>query len=246
MNKDYIEIAAKETLCFPKRRKWNTSDKDRQFRACFGAPSIVVADLWNRIRARREIAPGGKPQHLLWALVLLKAYSTSELLCLIVGWPLVKTFTKWAWYFVERISELKDDVIKLEERFEGYDGGVADTNCFISVDGTDCPVFEPYPFSKSMYSHKLNGPEVKYEVAVCLKTGKIVWINGPFEGSKNDGTIFREGLSTRLLPCEAVEVDQGYKGDFKMKTPSMGFDSKKRKMKSNACAQHETINCRLK
>ena len=69
-----------------------------------------------------------------------------------------KTFTKWAYYFVERISELKDDVIKLEERFEGYNDGVADTNCFISVDGTNCPVFEPYPFSKSIYLHKLNGP----------------------------------------------------------------------------------------
>ena len=245
MNKHYIEVIAKCTLCFPDNRKWNCHDKGRRFRSCFGAPSEVVADLWNRIRSRGPIEQGGKPKHLLWALVLLKAYAPSELLCAIVGWPSAKTFNKWAWYFVKRISELKDDVIKLENRFEGL-GGVANTNCFISVDGTDCPVFEPYPFKSSMFSHKLNGPGLKYEVAVCLKTAKIVWINGPFEGSKNDGTIFRQGLSTLLYPEEAVEVDRGYLGDDKMKGPSMGMNSRKRKMKSNARAQHEIVNGRLK
>ena len=68
----------------------------------------------------------------------------------------------------------------------------------MSVDGTDCPVFEPWPFSKKMYSHKLNGPGVKYEVGVCLMTGRIVWTNGPFVGSKHDGNIFRNGLSQLL------------------------------------------------
>ena len=245
MNKEYIELIAKETLCFPDNRRWNIKDKGRRFRACFGAPSEVVANLWNRIQSHRQIETGGKPKHLLWALVFLKVYSTSEILCSIVGWPSVKTFTKWSWYFVERIAELKDDIIKLENPFEGLDA-VCNTNCFISVNGTDCPVFEPYPFSKSMYSHKLNGPGVKYEVAVCLKTAKIVWINGPFEGSKHDGTIFRQGLSTHLYPEEGVEVDRGYGGDAKMKTPSMGWNSRKRKMKSNARAQHETVNGRLK
>ena len=245
MNKEYIEIIAKDTLGFPDSRKWNTRDKDRRFRSCFGAPSNVVANLWNRIQSRGPIELGGKPKHLLWALVLLKGYSSSELLCAIVGWPSSATFAKWAWYFVNRISELKDDVIKLENRFEGLNG-VANTNCFISVDGTDCPVFEPYPWSKSMYSHKLNGPGLKYEIAVCLRTARIVWINGPFEGSKNDGTIFRENLSTLLYPEEAVEVDRGYGGDTKMMHPSMGWNSAKRKMKSNARAQHEIVNGRLK
>ena len=116
----------------------------------------------------------------------------------------------------------------------------------MSVDGTDCPVFEPYPFSSKMYSHKVNGPAVKYEVGVCLKTGHIVWINGPFVGSTNDGTIFRNGLSPILCIDEAVEVDRGYSGDDKMKVPNMGMTSKQRKMKSNARAQHEAVNGRLK
>ena len=97
-----------------------------------------------------------------------------------------------------------------------------------------------------MYSQKLNGPGLKYEVGVCIKTGKIIWLNGPFVGSKSDGRIFRDKLSTLLCIDEAVEVDHGYSGDDKMKIPSLGFNSKERKMKSNARAQHEAVNGRLK
>eukprot|EP00536_Pseudo-nitzschia_multiseries_P018673 jgi/Psemu1/56738/gm1.56738_g len=97
-----------------------------------------------------------------------------------------------------------------------------------------------------MYSHKFNGPAVKYEVGVCLKTGWIVWINGPFVGSKNDGIIVKEGLSNLLHDDEAVEVDRGYRGDDRMKLPDMGFTWIERKMKPNAWAQHETVNGRLK
>eukprot|EP00536_Pseudo-nitzschia_multiseries_P001354 jgi/Psemu1/3171/gm1.3171_g len=97
-----------------------------------------------------------------------------------------------------------------------------------------------------MYSNKFNGPGVKYEVGVCLKTGWIVWINRPFVGSKNDGTIFKEGLSNLLHDNKAVEVYRGYRGDDKMKPPDMGFTRKERKMKSNAWALHETVNGRLK
>eukprot|EP00536_Pseudo-nitzschia_multiseries_P013971 jgi/Psemu1/37047/gm1.37047_g len=87
----------------------------------------------------------------------------------------------------------------------------------------------------------LGWPEsVKYEVGVCLKTGWIVWINGPFVGSKNDETIFKEGLSNLLHDNEAVEVDRDYRGDDKMKLPDMGFTQIERKMKSNARSQHET------
>eukprot|EP00536_Pseudo-nitzschia_multiseries_P018369 jgi/Psemu1/55253/gm1.55253_g len=160
--------------------------------------------------------------HLLWALIHLKVYLTVEIHCSITGWPSAKTISKWAWYCIERIANLKDDLICLGNRFDGLNG-IATTNCFIN-----------------MYSHKLNGPGIKYKVGVCLKTGWIVRINGPFVGSANDATIFKERLSTLLQDDEGVEVDWGYKGDDKMKLPDMGMTSKQRKMKANARAQHET------
>ena len=87
---------------------------------------------------------------------------------------------------------------------------------------------------------------MKYEVGVCLATRRFVWINGPFVGSKNDGTIFRNGLSPLLFDEEAAEVDRGYGRDKKMKTPGIGINNKERKIKSNARAQQEAINGRLK
>ena len=203
--------------------------------------------MWNEIEQRGIDGPGAKPKHLLWALLFLNVYFTMEIHCSIAGWPSAKTFAKWSWYFVKRIAELKEDVISLESRFDGIEDGVATTNCFISVDGRNYPVFESWPFSTKMFSHKLNGPGVKYEVAVCIKTQRIVWINGPFVGSKHDGTIFRTDLSPLLFDDKAVECDRGYGGDFKMKSPGMGDStSKERKMKSNFRAQHEAVNGRLK
>eukprot|EP00536_Pseudo-nitzschia_multiseries_P010654 jgi/Psemu1/26647/gm1.26647_g len=177
VTEETIERVAREVLRWPERRKWNSRDAVRRFKACFGASGTIVADVWNRI-----------------ALIHLKVYSTVEIHCSITGWPSAKTFSKWAWYFIERIADLKDDVICLGNRFDEW----------------------------------------------------IVWINGPFVGSANDATIFKEGLSTLLHNDEGVEVDWGYKGDDKMKLPDMGMTSKQRKMKANARAQHETVNGRLK
>ena len=57
-------------------------------------------------------------------------------------------------------------LISLDYRFEGLDG-VAHTNCFMNVDGTDYPGFvEPssWPWSKH-----ITKKAVKYEIGVCLK-----------------------------------------------------------------------------
>jgi hypothetical protein len=51
--------------------------------------------------------PNAKRKHLLWALVFLKVYATSEEVhCAIVGWSHVQTFRKYSWYFVEKIYSI--------------------------------------------------------------------------------------------------------------------------------------------
>ena len=65
----------------------------------------------------------------------------------------------------------------------------------MSVDGTDCAINESRPFLSKWYSHKLNGPAVRYEVAVSLK-GEIVAVNVPYEdGTNPDIKFFRNGLN---------------------------------------------------
>ena len=241
---DGIELWAQQTLRWPASRKWS-SETNMRFRSVFGAGSIVVADIWNRIEADGEILKGGEPKHLLWALVLLKVYQSDEVHCALVGWPSVPTFRKWAWYFIERINDLKDNIIKVEYRFNDLDD-IVTTNCFMSSDCVDCPVFESWPWSKRMFSKKFNGPGVKYDVGVCIKTGHIVWLDGPFVASASESTIFKNGLGQHICEDEKVEVDSGPKGDSRLVQPHVGNDSKERKQKSVVRGRQEGVNGRMK
>jgi hypothetical protein len=92
----------------------------------------------------------------------------------------------------------------------------------MTVDGTDVMIWEPKPFSRMWYSHKFNGAGLRYEIGVCIQTGDIVWVNGPFKcGPWPDLSIFRINLKNLLLPREQVEADNGYRGDPSCRTPAM-------------------------
>jgi hypothetical protein len=119
--------------------------------------------------------------------------------------------------------------------------------CLISVDGVDCQIQEPWPFDEGIFSKKFNGPGYKYEVGVCIMTGDIVWINGPFKAGRNDKTIFeKDGLKDMLADGEGIEVDAGYQGDDSLKNPSISQSREDRKQKSKVRARHENVNSYLK
>ena len=83
--------------------------------------------------------------------------------------------------------------------------------CLVTVDGTDFCINEPKPFWPGWKSFKFNGPGVCYEVALCICTGDIVWINGPFPcGQWPDLKIVRHALMGVLLDGEKAEADMGY------------------------------------
>ena len=108
-----------------------------------------------------------------------------------------------------------------------------------------------YSSGKIWYSFKHNGPGIRYEIALSLKHGHIVWVEGPYPcGQWPDIKIFRHCLRNFLDPSERVEADDGYIGDQPKycKTPG-GFssrteniDEKRRRIR----ARHETVNLRLK
>ena len=104
------------------------------------------------------------------------------------------------------------DQIRWENRFRTGRLGNADRSCKVTVDGTDFMINQPTPFSKTWYSHKFNGPGVRYEIAVCIQTGDIVWYNGPKRcGSWPDLLIFTSRLADKLGPHEFVEADATYR-----------------------------------
>jgi len=245
-----VEEWIKVVLRWPSKRTWPSASKERRIRACFGCSAAIIADTWNRIIEKHHPngfdKPGASVKHLLWAFVFLKCYSTEDIHCAIVGWPCEVTYRTWTWYFVKQVQGLKSDVISLDNRFKGLPLEV-ETNCFISVDGTDCSIYEPWPFNTKMYSHKTNGPGFTYEVGVCILTRHIVWVAGPFKAGDHDGVIFKKsGLEKALFPEEMVECDRGYKGSGKFAHPGMGSTHVDRKMKSNVRAQHECVNSRIK
>lgn len=110
------------------------------------------------------------------------------------------------------------------------------------MDGTDCPIAEPHPFCSDWYSHKLNGPGLRYEIALSIYDSELVWVNGPFPaGTYTDLKIFRRNLKDQLNEHECVVADEIYK-DYKcirrgdLNNQDDGYTH------SNIRARHENIN----
>jgi hypothetical protein len=119
-------------------------------------------------------------------------------------------------------------------------------NVFVTVDGTDFRIQEPSPFSPTWYSHKFKGPGVRYEVGVCISTGWIVWLNGPFPcGSWNDLKIAKNGLHNILEEGERYIADGGYRTPQAL-CPLDAFTHEERAYMQICRTRHETINRLLK
>jgi hypothetical protein len=208
-----------------------------------------------------------RPKHLLWALLLLKVYGTETLLSSFVGGVTEKTYRKWAWCFIDGIAKLESAVVSQLHPMQQFPPTIHShaclnfvttlyrfygkilNDCLVSVDGTDFRIIEPKPFDKGWYSHKFHGPALRCEITLCIRTGDIVWVSGPFPaGEWTDLKIFRNELKHFLGPGERVEADKGYRGDFPLcvKTHCPGEASEKKYMRRLVLARHEHVNGRLK
>jgi hypothetical protein len=134
---------------------------------------------------------------------------------------------------------LKYRVILFENHFCGDVGNIG----LISVDWTDFRIFNILPFWTGWFSHKFKGPGVRYEVALNIMMGDIVWINGPFPcGCYPDITIFWSSLKHELSPGEKAEADLGYRVEqAKIRLPVAGDD-----VQQCIHSRHETVNCHFK
>ena len=121
-------------------------------------------------------------------------------------------------------------------------------DCLVAVDCADvkCPNWGP---TFSTHKHGKKGG-LRCELAHCLRTGDIVWINGPCPAGKfNDITIFRSCLLTFLGEDERVEVDDGHVGEAPLhcKCPkSFANPEMTLHMQSRVRSRQETINKRAK
>ena len=120
-------------------------------------------------------------------------------------------------------------------------------DCLLSVDGTDFRIPER---GRRFYSHKFKKSALRYEVALCILTGDIVWINGLYEsGIWNDLMIFQNALQSELGENERVEADDGYVGAHPeyVKCPAgIGNLEETERMQQRLRNRQETINERFK
>ena len=124
-------------------------------------------------------------------------------------------------------------------------GGKID--CLMSIDGADFRIPNHGPdFSSHKYKKK---SALRYEVGLCILTGDICWINGPFKaGENNDLGIFVKpgGLRDVLRSHSEVTIaDNLYKGHKEASYKNKG-NKKWRKQKGRVLARHESVNSRLK
>ena len=136
--------------------------------------------------------------------------------------------------------------MKWANRFKAGPHGPRVRTCYVTVDGTDFRIAEPMPFSKKWYSHKFKRAGLRYEVAVCIQTGDIVWINGPFAaGLWPDVKIFKSKLQDMLAPGEMVETDNGYP-NLHCRMPKQQVSKQDSRARALARARHECINKKFK
>ncbi len=119
--------------------------------------------------------------------------------------------------------------------------------CLVTIDGTDFHLQEPTVFNPRWFSHKFKGPGLCYEVGVCIQTGWIVWINGPYApGDWSNLAIACYGIAGKLDPGKKHLADGGYSSqDGNAETPT-GLHNHDQCMKVRARIQHKAINGLLK
>jgi len=94
--------------------------------------------------------------------------------------------------------------------------------CPITIDGTGFHIYEPGPFDCRWYLHKFHGPAICYEINVCIQTGWIVWINGPFApGDWSNLSITQYGIAKWLDHGQKYLADGGCRSqDGNVETPT--------------------------
>ena len=229
-------------MSYMNRKPIFDGESERRFKSTFGTTPNIIYQIWHLIETL--LVSESRPCHLLWALMFLKLYKNESASSGMVGGVSEKTFRHHVWIVLAAIDKRKSVVIHLNNRFKNRNG----SQCLLSVDGTDFKINEPRPFSRLWYSHKFNHAALRYEVAICIQTGEIVWINGPFAaGAWPDLNIFRGWLKKYLLPGERVEADNGYQGDDMIDGPEdLASNMGQYMSKFIVRARHETVNARFK
>jgi hypothetical protein len=109
------------------------------------------------------------------------------------------------------------------------------------------------PYNREQYSHKFKHGGLKYEIAIDIFTGRVVWISGPHRGGLHNKTIFVEmGLREKIQLGKKFVTDRVYgaiahpEDHLKLSLPNPLDDKETNNFKARVRARHETFNGQLK
>lgn len=256
LNADILELSADDVLKHgleyvgfghERQSKVNKKKNKERFRAFYGIGNDAVAALLKDLQTSESARVKNlNLKHFFLALNFLKTYNTEVVLS---GWWDFHedTVNKWSWFYIEKIQQLKEEKIYMGD-FE------YDTVFLLTVDGVHCRTYEARknPTSK-VYSHKNQGPAVAFELGLAIYEDRLVWINGPFDASVHDKTMFESkhdpdsGLMAQIPQGKRVIADSGYKGlSTHVTTHQQNHSKDMRKFINRVRARHENFNARIK
>lgn len=215
-----------------------------RFNAFFGVGPRALASLFNDLDDANE-------DDFLMTLNWLKLYDTEHVLS--GRWGLHEETIRQK---VKKYASMIAALHKTKIRFDGFDD---DEIYIVSIDGVHCRIREPRtdPGSK-WYSHKTNSAGLAYELAIAIRSDRLVHVRGPFPASTHDITIFRGGkkgeepkaqdaLTFKIPIGKRAIGDSGYRGEpDKIAITREGDSTLVKQFKARMKARHETFNGRLK
>ena len=185
----------------------------------------------------------GTLEKFLMTLYFLKVYATEEKLAGFSK-LCEKTARHWVWVLARKIQALKAKKVRRKFEFaDCHHTNVLSQELktfsfkqivwpeewtvaanvrlpifLYSVDGVHCRTNEEkHPTlaqNTKLYSHKFNQAGFAYELALSLTDNRLIWMTGPFLGSKHDITIFRDhGLKEKTPAGKKGIADKGYRGE---------------------------------
>lgn len=241
-----FKIVSFDLLRKPNQRSnWTYSRRGvaKKWSTYFGIQPEVASEVWNKLLEKGVIPGGGKPKHLLYGYVLLMRYAGDEACGQIVGCH-SNTFRKWAWKFIPLVFDLHHQVIRLDNRLNGWNKTESNTN--MVMDATTFGVNDSYPFDSKMWDVKRSKAGLKYLVAHAISNGNIVYWSGWHKGSKSDIKMFKEELMGLMDEDECIEADAGCSGKFCIKNPNTAKTRRAKQQKGIVRARQETIFCKMK
>lgn len=86
------------------------------------------------------------------------------------------------------------------------------THIFVTLKSMDCPIQRPMDSGRQRYfSSRINGPAMRYEIGLSLRTGQIVWVNGGYPcGEVDDLTLAKKAYVQAVQEGEKTMAGNAY------------------------------------